>query len=166
MNDYKAKFAELHLLTNSEIMDAPKKTKVYFFSLDKPARLKNTSRIKLSIESIFKQEKQKLDSINYVFCSDKAILKINKEYLNHHFYTDVITFNLSNDNEPISAEVYISLDRVRANAKKLGATIKSELYRVLIHAALHLCDYNDKTKKDIEQMRRREDELLLKYFSS
>jgi rRNA maturation RNase YbeY len=142
-----------------------KKTKVHFFSHDIPTSLKNTSTLKHFIESIFKKELQNLDSINYIFCSDKVILGINKKYLNHDFYTDVITFNLSSNNKSLSAEVYMSIERIRDNAKQLGVSIKSELHRVLFHAALHLCGYNDKKKKDKEIMRKRENELLAEYFN-
>ena len=152
------------MLTNSEIMATAKKTKVHFFSHDIQMRLKNTANLKHFIEFIFKKELQNLGSINYIFCSDKAILEINKKYLNHDFYTDVITFDLSQDNKAISAEVYISIERIRDNAKQLGLSIKSELHRVLFHAALHLCGYNDKKKKDKEIMRKKENELLAKYL--
>ena len=153
------------MLTNSEIMATAKKTKVHFFSHDIPTRLKNTTNLKHFIESIFKREMKTLESINYIFCSDKAILEINKKYLTHDFYTDVITFDLSPDNKAITAEVYISIDRIRDNAKQLGLSIKSELHRVFFHAALHLCGYNDKKKKDKEMMRKRENELLARYFN-
>ena len=146
-------------------MAPAKKTKVHFFSHDLPTSLKNTANLKHFIELIFKKEMESLDSINYIFCSDKVILEINKKYLNHDFYTDVITFDLSPDNKAISAEVYISIERIRDNAKQLGLSIKSELHRVLFHAALHLCGYNDKKKKDKELMRKKEDELLTRYFS-
>lgn len=153
------------MLTNSEIMATAKKTKVHFFSHDIPPNLKNAPKLKHFIESIFKMESQSLDSINYIFCSDRVILEINKKYLNHDFYTDVITFDLSPNNKAISAEVYISIDRIRDNAKQLELSIKSELHRVLFHAALHLCGYNDKKKKDRELMRKRENDLLSKYFN-
>jgi len=146
-------------------MATAKKTKVHFFSHDLPTSLKNTANLKHFIELIFKKETQTLHSINYIFCSDKVILEINKKYLNHDFYTDVITFDLSPDNKAISAEVYISIERIRENAKQLGVSKKSELHRVLFHAALHLCGYNDKKKKDKEIMRKRENELLAKYFN-
>jgi rRNA maturation RNase YbeY len=146
-------------------MDNQKRTKVHFFSPDIRSSLKNTVDLKLFIESIFRKEKRGLSSINYIFCSDKTILEINKKYLNHDFYTDVITFSLSPNNKPITAEVYISVERVRDNAKKLGVSIKSELHRVLFHAALHLCGYNDKKKKDIEIMRKKENMLLNQYLN-
>jgi probable rRNA maturation factor len=153
------------LLTNFEIMATAKKIKVHFFSHDIPPNLKNATKLKQFIESIFKMELHSLDSINYIFCSDKAILGINKKYLNHDFYTDVITFDLSPDNKAISAEVYIGIERITDNAKQLGFSIKSELHRVLFHAALHLCGYNDKKKKDKKLMRKKEDELLTRYFN-
>ena len=153
------------MLTNSEIMASSKKTKVHFFSHDIPTRLKNRTTLKHFIESIFKKELKNLDSINYIFCSDKAVLEINKKYLNHDFYTDVITFDLSQDNKAISAEVYISIERIRDNAKQLGSSIKSELHRVLFHAALHLCGYNDKRIKDKEKKKKKEDQLLTKYLN-
>src|SRR6188508_3856908 len=146
-------------------MATSKKAKIHFFSHDIPTRLKNSTKLKHFIGSIFKMESESLDSINYIFCSDRVILEINKKYLNHDFYTDVITFDLSPDNKAISAEVYISIERIRDNAKQLGLSIKSELHRVLFHAALHLCGYKDKKKKDKEIMRKREDELLVKYFN-
>jgi len=147
-------------------MDISSKAKVHFFSQDIRPSLKNTTLLKHFIELIFKQERQGLSSINYIFCSDKAILEINKKYLNHNFYTDVITFNLSPNSKSITAEVYISFERVKDNAKKLGISIKSEFHRVIFHAALHLCGYNDKKKKDIEIMRKKEDALLSSYFKS
>ena len=153
------------MLTNSEIMTAPKKPKVRFFSHDARPALRNTVYLKKFIESIFKKEKQKLESINYVFCSDKSLLQINNKYLHHDFYTDVITFDLSPDHKAIVAEVYLSVERIKDNAKKLDVSLKSELHRVLFHAALHLCGYNDKKKKDLELMRKKENQLLFDYFN-
>ena len=153
------------MLTNSEIMAKAKKTKVHFFSHDITTSLKNTAILKHFIELIFKKEMQSLKTINYIFCSDRVILEINKKYLNHDFYTDVITFDLSPDNKAISAEVYIGIERIRDNAKQLGFSTKVELHRVLFHAALHLCGYNDKKKKDKELMRKKEDELLTRNFN-
>jgi len=146
-------------------MATSKKAKVRFFSYDIRPGLNNTGNLKQFIESIFKREQKQLSSINYIFCSDKMVLGINKKYLNHDFYTDVITFNLSTNSKTILAEVYVSIDRVRDNAKNMGVSIKSELHRVIFHAALHLCEYNDKTKRDFKRMRILEEELLHKYFN-
>ena len=145
-------------------MAASKKAKIHFFYIDRPTRLRNATNLKHFIESIFRKENQKLNSINYIFCSDKSLLQINRKYLNHDFYTDVITFDLSQNDEPTIAEVYISIDRVRENAKKLEVSISAEAHRVIFHAALHLCGYDDKNKADIESIRKKEDELLSRYF--
>jgi rRNA maturation RNase YbeY len=146
-------------------MDTPKKAKVHFFSHDIHPNLKNKTNLKRFIELICKKERRVLDSINYIFCSDKAILEINKKYLHHDFYTDVITFNLSQNNRTISAEVYISIERVKENAVLLQTTFKEELHRVIFHGALHLCGFKDKSKAQKQKMRNRENHYLSKYFS-
>ena len=102
-------------------------------------------------------------SINYIFCTDKALLEINRQFLSHDFYTDIITFDLSDANE-VQAEIYISVDRVKDNAKKLGVSFKSEMHRVVFHGVLHLCGYMDKSKQDKEDMRRMENLYLSKYL--
>jgi rRNA maturation RNase YbeY len=141
----------------------PSKSKVYFFFEQKDTPLRNRSALKIFIEYLFKREKKKLGSVNYIFCSDKRLLQINREFLRHDYYTDIITFDLS-EKGFVQAEIYISLDRVRDNARLLGISIKSELHRVIIHGALHLCGYNDKNPADVKKMRSREDYYLSQYF--
>lgn len=141
----------------------PSLSKVCFFFENTVFSLQNRSRLKAFIEYIFKTEGKKLDCINYIFCSDQKLLEINRKFLRHNFYTDIITFDLS-DNPLIIAEVYISIDRIRQNAKKLGVSFKSELHRVIFHGALHLCGYNDKTVGEKEKMREKEDYYLPKYL--
>lgn len=138
--------------------------KVYFFNNGQNPPLRNRIRLKKFLINLFRNEGKKLDSINYIFCTDRALLKTNRQYLNHNYYTDIITFNLSDDSEPIRAEVYISLQRVSENAKKLKSSIKSELHRVIVHGALHLCGYNDSTEKEKGIMRKREDYYLNRYY--
>ena len=89
---------------------------------------------------------------------------INKKILNHNYYTDIITFNLSEDKSDIVGEIYISVDRVKDNAYQLNESFKTELHRVMFHGILHLCGLEDKTKKDILLMRAKEDFYLNKYF--
>jgi len=113
---------------------------------------------------IFKQEGSKLDSVNYVFCSDKRLLKINQEFLHHNEYTDIVTFDLS-ESSSISAEIYISIERVRDNSASLQTSFTSELHRVIFHGALHLCGYSDKTDAKRRKMRAKEDFYLSLYFS-
>ena len=102
-------------------------------------------------------------ALNYIFGTDKALLEINRNYLKHNYYTDIITFDLSEGPE-IQADIFISIDRVRENASKLGVTFKEELHRVIFHGALHLCGYKDKTKKDVQAMRRMEEHHLQEYL--
>lgn len=150
------------MFTNFEIMVS--KSKVYFFSDDTAIPLRNRDLVKRQVEHIFKKEKKKLGSINYIFCSDKRILQINRKYLKHDFYTDIITFSLAESGFPIHAEVYISVPRIRENAKMLQQPFKTELLRVIFHGALHLCGYKDKPRKDKGTMRSRED-FYLNYVS-
>ena len=131
-----------------------------FHSADRPIPLRSRELTKRFLENIFRREKIKLASISYVFCSDNYLLQINKDFLQHDFYTDIITFGLSRPGEPVEAEVYISVDRVRDNAKELNIPYRRELLRVLFHGALHLCGYGDKKKREITIMRDREDYYL------
>ncbi|HKP31778.1 MAG TPA: rRNA maturation RNase YbeY [Chitinophagaceae bacterium] len=107
-------------------------------------------------------EKRKCSSLTYIFCSDKYLLAINRQFLKHDYYTDIITFDLSSDKKSVIGEIYISTQRVRANAKELKLPIKDELLRVMIHGALHLCGYKDKSKTDKLAMRSREDYYIRK----
>ena len=139
--------------------------KVQFYSLDRNPTLKERSRLKLFIENLFTAEKKKLGNLSYIFCSDEYLLTINNDFLKHDFYTDVITFDLSTSKNEIEGEVYLSVDRIKDNAKQLGVSFKEELHRVVFHGCLHLCGYKDKSKKDIFLMREKEDSYLKIYFS-
>jgi rRNA maturation RNase YbeY len=110
------------------------------------------------------REKRKLNNLNYIFCSDKALLRINRKYLGHNFYTDVVTFNLSSSPKEILADIYISVDRIKDNAKSLKIPIKEELHRVMFHGLLHLCGYSDKTEHQKNLMRKMEDFYMALYF--
>jgi rRNA maturation RNase YbeY len=134
-------------------------TSIRFFFENKSVALRDRNRLKDFILTIFRKEKRAVDSVNYVFFSDKKILEINRQFLNHDYYTDIITFDLSESNK-ITAEIYISLDRVRDNAKTQGTTLTNELHRVIFHGALHLCGYGDKTKAEIKKMREKEEQYL------
>ena len=147
----------------SVITDKKTGTKVRFFFEDKKFALKNRTLLKAFIEFLFKKEKKQLSSINYIFCSDKMILDINSRFLNHANFTDIITFDLSETNSTV-AEIYISIDRVKENAKKFGYSFESELHRVIFHGALHLCGYKDKNKIVRKEMRGKEDYYLSLYL--
>lgn len=140
------------------------KSKVCFFFQDVKISLANRTVLKKYIGSIFKKESKQLESLNYIFCSDKAMLELNRNYLKHDFYTDVITFDLS-DSAAVRAEIYISIDRVRENSIKMGVSFRSELHRVIFHGLLHLCGYNDKSKTEKKKISEKEDFYLKRYSS-
>ncbi len=138
--------------------------RIHFYALDRKCTLKDRKRLKIFIESLFARERKKLGSLSYIFCSDEHLLGINKEFLQHDYYTDVITFDLSRSKSEIEAEVYLSIDRIKDNAKQAGVTFTEELHRIIFHGALHLCGYKDKKTKEIDQMRRAEKKYLNGYF--
>lgn len=137
---------------------------VQFYIADTKITLKERTKLKGFIISIFLKEGKKMNYINYIFCSDEYLLSINREFLKHDYYTDIITFNLSGIQDPINGEVYVSIDRIRENAKNLQVSIKSEFHRVIFHGALHLCGYKDKKRADKQLMRKQEDKYLNSYF--
>jgi rRNA maturation RNase YbeY len=121
--------------------------------------------LKLFLSAIAKKNKRPIDSLNIIFCSDAYLLEINRLYLQHDYYTDIITFDLSpSANSPITAELYISVDTVKDNARDLGVPFYREVHRVVFHGLLHLLGYKDKNKKDQLLMREMEEKLLKQYF--
>lgn len=135
----------------------------FIFSEAKIA-LPERRRLKGFIEGLFRANKKKLSSLTYIFCSDPFLLEINKQFLKHDYYTDIITFNLASPKELIEGEIYISIDRVKDNAQTLSNSLQEELHRVIFHGALHLCGYKDKTKADKKRMRAAEDKCLASYL--
>ncbi len=114
----------------------------------------------LWIKKVVEFHHKKLGELNYIFCSDDYILEINKQYLNHNYFTDIITFNY-NDGDVISGDVFISLDTVRDNANEFSkGDFYEELDRVVIHGVLHLIGFNDKTDVDQIEMTKQEDYAL------
>ena len=138
---------------------------ITFFSIDKPLQLTDRKKLKHFIVELFNRHEMPLFSVSYVFCNDEYLLAINKKFLGHVDYTDVITFCLSNKSEPIVGEIYISTQRVKENAFLIGVSKKEELHRVIFHGALHLCGFNDKSPVDKRNMTLAEDELLSLYFA-
>lgn len=137
-------------------------SKVFLHKSDRSYNLYKTGLIKLLIENLFKQENVPLQRVDYIFCSDDFLLNINQKHLSHNTLTDIITFPLSN-NELVRGEIYISVDRIKENAKTFQVHYQSELLRVMIHGALHLCGYKDKKKLQQVEMRNKEDYYLKKY---
>lgn len=136
---------------------------IRFFSADRKIDLKNRNRFKINLAGLFKSEGKKLKTFSVIFCSDDFLLSINQQHLNHNYYTDIITFQLSNKDEPLDGEVYISVDRIKENAKIYLTLYQIELRRVMIHGALHLCGFNDKTRKEQEIMKMKEDYYIKKF---
>ncbi|RXK81017.1 rRNA maturation RNase YbeY [Filimonas effusa] len=139
-------------------------TKVQFNYADRQLRFTGKTAVKSYIETIFKKEKKKLEAISYIFCSDDYLLQINKDFLQHDYYTDIITFDISEPEGGITSEVYISIDRVKDNAIQHGTSFQNEILRVLFHGALHLCGYKDKKSKEITLMREKEDYYINDYL--
>jgi probable rRNA maturation factor len=131
------------------------------FRFQKKISISNRAAVKNTIIALFKKEKQTLESLDIILCSDEYLLDINKANLNHDYYTDTITFNYTPKNQKeILGEIYISVDRVRDNAKKYNTTIKQELLRVVFHSSLHLCGYKDKSATQKKQMTAKEDYFI------
>lgn len=115
-------------------------------------------QINIWVSNILKQESRTLGGLFVVFVNDKALLKINQTHLQHDTLTDIITFPYHSD--PIEAEIYISIERVRANAKIFGVSVQQELLRVIAHGVLHLCGWKDKTEAETRIIRKRENTCL------
>lgn len=118
------------------------------------------------LPTLFVEEKVPFQEIDYIFCSDAFLLAMNKEYLKHDTYTDILTFTLSEPPQPMISEIYISIERVRYNAGKFGVPFVNELHRVIIHGLLHLCGYTDHTPELKNEMTQKEDYYLEKLGST
>lgn len=133
---------------------------VHFHTEDVSFKPSSPKLIKDWVKSVIQAEGYKLGTVNYIFCSDPYLLKVNQDYLNHDYYTDIITFNMSDIEDTLSADIFISIDRVRQNAVELGQPFDNELYRVIIHGILHLVGYDDKTEKAKKIMRNTENQYI------
>jgi probable rRNA maturation factor len=118
------------------------------------------------VEQTILMEEQKAGEVFFLFTTDDYLLGINKTFLDHDYYTDIVTFDTSIKSGIISGELYISLDRVADNAKREEVDFLEELFRVMIHGILHLCGYGDKTQNEIEIMRDKENIYLSQLFKS
>ena len=135
---------------------------IKFINHDRNFNFPGKTYLKDFIERLFKKEGKKSADITYIFCSDEYLLQINQNFLQHDYFTDIITFDLGGD-ETVNAEIYISIDRVKDNAANFGEPYKKEILRVIFHGALHLCGYKDKTKSEITLMREKESEYLKRF---
>lgn len=134
---------------------------ISFFSEDIDFTPKNKQAVREWINNTVKSEGfHRISELNFIFCSDDYLLEINKKYLNHDTYTDIVTFDSSEDETTIAGDIFISVDRMKENARKFQVAEVDELHRVIIHGVLHLCGYHDKKKEDKILMTSKEDTYL------
>jgi len=136
------------------------KPKIHFFTEDIEFKLKNKTHLRKWIIDSVQTENSFVGELNFIFCSDEYLLKINREYLNHDTYTDIITFDNSEEEGEISGDIFISTERVTENASQLKIDLQTELHRVIIHGILHLIGFLDKTPHDKALMTSKEDQYL------
>lgn len=137
---------------------------ISFFSEDTAFKLIHPDKTIDWIRNVIHSEGFELVNVNYVFCSDQYLHKINVEYLSHDTYTDILTFDQSENEKGIEGDVYISVERVEENARSLDDNFEQELHRVMIHGILHLMGFTDKTQEQKMVMREKEDSCLSLYF--
>lgn len=130
-----------------------------YFEDSSPISNLNSDLYELWLSKVANIEQKKLGDITLIFCSDEYLLNINQSYLQHDYYTDIITFDYSED-EFISGDLYISVDRVAENAEINNVSFSNELNRVVVHGVLHLCGYKDKSEEEEIVMRKKEDDAL------
>ena len=136
------------------------KAPIHFFSEDISYTLKNKMRLRAWIEATIHEEGYQLEELNFILCSDAYLLTLNQQYLNHDTYTDVITFDNSEELKMIVGDVFISIERIQENARQFKGTIAGELCRVMVHGTLHLLGYKDKGKAAKKLMTQKEDFYL------
>jgi rRNA maturation RNase YbeY len=137
---------------------------IFFNNADKSTSLRFRTKLKAFIHQQCHKEGIKIEALQYVFCSDAYLLDINKRFLQHDFYTDILSFDLSDQKGKLIGDIYISVDRVKENAKTEGNLYMHELLRVIFHGALHFCGYKDKKPADVKMMRSMEDKWLKAYL--
>lgn len=137
---------------------------IYFQDVKRPYFVSN-QRISSWLDALARQYGRSVEELNIVFMSDDELLKINQQFLQHDYYTDIITFDNGTTDQLIMGELYLSLDRVRDNAKTMGEKYQLELLRVVAHGVLHLIGYQDKKSEQIVEMRACESDAILLYLS-
>lgn len=134
---------------------------ILFFNEDIDYTPKGKINLRKWIEGTIKAEGfKRIGELNFIFCSDAYLLEINKQYLDHDTYTDIVTFDSSEEEDLIAGDIFISVERIAENAARFGVTEKDELHRVIIHGVLHLCGYYDKKSEDKKLMTEKENYYL------
>jgi rRNA maturation RNase YbeY len=137
---------------------------IYFQDVKRPYFVSN-QRISSWLDALARQYGRSIAELNIIFLSDEELLKINQQFLQHDYYTDIITFDNGTTDQTILGELYISLDRVRDNANIIGEKYQSELLRVVAHGVLHLIGYQDKKSEQIVEMRACESDAISLFLS-
>ncbi|MEJ7766671.1 MAG: rRNA maturation RNase YbeY [Chitinophagaceae bacterium] len=148
------------------MISTPPDNIVKFHYVSGPFAFVKRNQVKASLVLLFKNEHRSFHTLDYIFCNDKYLLKINKKFLGHDTLTDIITFDLSDAESVITGEIYISIERVKDNARLFKKTFQQELLRVIFHGALHLCGYRDKSEKEKSSFRTKENEYIQLYLGS
>ena len=138
---------------------------IRFSTLDVEMPPIEPQRVKAWIGEVVEKHSKTIGELYYYFCSDEKLLEINRESLGHDFYTDIVTFPLTDCETVLSSEFCISIDRIKENAETFGRSFESELHRVIIHGVLHLIGFDDHTEEDEKEMREKEEEALKLLFS-
>ncbi|WP_373496581.1 rRNA maturation RNase YbeY [Aquiflexum sp.] len=133
---------------------------IQFFEEDIKFSLKEKNKHKKWLKTIAENEGFIITDLNYIFCSDEYLYKINFDYLNHNTYTDIITFDNSEEKNFIEGDIFISIERIKENAEKTKNQTETEILRVMSHGLLHLMGYKDKSKEDKKQMSKLEDKSI------
>jgi probable rRNA maturation factor len=134
-----------------------------FFSEEIEFKVPQVTKTSKWLKTISQLNGYKIGELNYIFCSDDYLLEVNKQYLEHDYYTDILTFDNSEEDTKLEGDIFVSIDRVRDNASTLDIGFESEFRRVLIHGMLHLMGYEDSTDELKLRMRAKEDECLQLY---
>lgn len=133
---------------------------IEFFKEDTNRELPLSGTHSLWLHDVSNKHDFEIHELNYIFCSDHYLLDINQKYLNHDYYTDIITFDNSDQHSVIEGDIFISVDRVQENATMFGTSFNEELYRVMVHGLLHLIGFDDKSESEKELMREKEEACL------
>lgn len=134
---------------------------VHFFSEDIPFKLGQPRKTSNWIKATVRAEGKSIYQLNFIFCSDEQLKGLNIQFLNHNSYTDILTFDSrESEEDDLNGDIFISIDRVRENSKKLKNKFEDELHRVIIHGVLHLLGYSDKSQSEKSKMRKKEEAYL------
>lgn len=139
---------------------------IRYYEQDVQSGLKGKRRLSAFLQAVVTKYRNNTTKTNlaYIFCTDEYLLQMNKQFLEHDTYTDIITFDMGGEPGHLTGEIYISTERVIENATRFGVDYRNELHRVIFHGVLHLCGFKDKSAADKKKMREMEDKCLQEYF--